>query len=276
MGFREAVSHVFKNYANFNGRARRSEYWYFFLFNWLVGIVATVLLIAISGVGLVGIGYSRAYAAGGALSAAGIIGFLYSVYCLAIILPTIAVTCRRLHDVGKSGAYILIGFIPVVGWIFLLIWMLQDSDPGNNQYGPNPKSSYGSAWSDSASGKNVTVAIEPPPMARQAAPQVQGRTLYLQGIAGCYSGQRIPINGQILIGRGPDCSLQFPQDTNGVSRKHCILRLNGNQLLIQDLGSSFGTYINGNVRLNANQAASLRPGDRIFIGSNGQGFVVVG
>ncbi len=254
MGLWEAVSHVFNNYATFSGRARRSEFWYFYLFNLLIGFAAGIL-IALSG---------------------GIISFLYGIYCLAIIIPGIAVTCRRLHDIGRSGSYILIGFVPIVGWIFLLIWMLQDSDPGSNQYGPNPKSSYGSAWSAPVEDRNVTVAIEPPPQIRQPTPAAQGSVVYLQGISGCYNGQRIPIRGQILIGRGPDCSLQFPQDTNGVSRRHCVIRANGSQLLIQDLGSSFGTYINGNTRLSANQTASLRPGDRIFIGSNGQGFVIVG
>ncbi len=104
-----------KKYAVFNGRATRSEYWYFFLLN---------LVIAIA-VGIV------AY----------LIGFeeLSFLYGLAVLVPTWAVTVRRLHDIGRSGWMILISLIPLVGSIWLLVLMCLDSSPAENKYGPNPK-----------------------------------------------------------------------------------------------------------------------------------------
>ena len=66
-------------------------------------------------------------------------GLLQGLYDLAVLIPSIAVTVRRLHDTGRTGWWILIGLIPVIGGIVLLIFMLLDSEPGENQYGPNPK-----------------------------------------------------------------------------------------------------------------------------------------
>lgn len=118
MGFVEAVKSVFSKYAKFSGRARRSEYWYFVLFEFIVGIV-------LGGVALV-IGESVATA-------------IESVWTLATFIPVLAVTWRRLHDIGKSGAWFFIGLIPLVGEIILLIWLCKDSEPGDNRFGPNPK-----------------------------------------------------------------------------------------------------------------------------------------
>lgn len=115
---------VFKKYAVFSGRARRKEYWFFLLINCIVILILSVIDGAIArlapdvGVGLLG-----------------------SIYSLAVLIPSIAVSVRRLHDADHSGWWLLIGFIPVVGAIVLLIFMLQDSKPGENQYGANPKDS---------------------------------------------------------------------------------------------------------------------------------------
>lgn len=107
---------VLKKYAVFNGRARRKEYWMFFLFNLIILLV---------------IGFVE-----GLFGSPGIIGVLYS---LAILIPGIAVSVRRLHDTGRSGWWLLIGFIPLLGVIVLLVFMVLDSKPGENQYGANPK-----------------------------------------------------------------------------------------------------------------------------------------
>lgn len=103
MDFGEAIKVCFNKFANFEGRARRSEYWWFMLFVNLVSIVTC--------------------------------GFASIVF----LVPTIAVTARRLHDIGRSGWWQLISFIPLAGAILLLIWTVQDSAPGTNEYGPNPK-----------------------------------------------------------------------------------------------------------------------------------------
>jgi uncharacterized membrane protein YhaH (DUF805 family) len=116
---------VLKKYAVFDGRARRKEYWMFFLIN----IVITLVLILIDS--LIGTFSSQAG-----------LGLLSGLYSLAVLLPSIAVTVRRLHDTGRSGWWIIVGLIPLIGGIVLLIFMVLDSQPGANQYGPNPKADY--------------------------------------------------------------------------------------------------------------------------------------
>jgi uncharacterized membrane protein YhaH (DUF805 family) len=113
---------VLKKYAVFDGRARRKEYWMFILFN----IIITAVLALIDS--LIG-----------TIIRQGGFGLLQGLYDLAVLIPSIAVTVRRLHDTGRTGWWILIGLIPVIGGIVLLIFMLLDSEPGENQYGPNPK-----------------------------------------------------------------------------------------------------------------------------------------
>ena len=122
MGFQEAVITVLSKYATFSGRARRSEYWYFVLFNMLIAGVFAVLESAVGG-GFLG----------------RVVTTLSSLASLALLVPGLAVVWRRLHDVGKSGAWYCIILVPVVGVILLLIWLCRDSQPGENSYGPNPK-----------------------------------------------------------------------------------------------------------------------------------------
>ena len=111
-----------KKYACFSGRARRQEYWLFVLFNIIAGIIVGV----ISGV-LVSVTNVAAFA------------FLGTIYNLAVLIPGFAVLFRRLHDTGRSGWWFLVALIPLVGWIVLLVFLCLDSQPGDNQYGPNPK-----------------------------------------------------------------------------------------------------------------------------------------
>ncbi len=101
-------------YSDFEGRSRRSEYWYFCLF-----YLASMILVA-SFFGRFGIFL---------MMFVGVLGFI----------PSLAVTVRRLHDIGKSGWYYLVTFIPFIGTILILIWTCTDSEPGSNEWGPNPK-----------------------------------------------------------------------------------------------------------------------------------------
>ena len=113
---------VLKNYAGFSGRARRKEYWFFVLFNFLI----TIALLFVDGFA----GTFNPQTGFGALSA---------IYGLAVFIPTIAVTVRRLHDTSRTGWWLLIGFIPLIGAIVLLVFMFLDSTAGTNEYGLDPK-----------------------------------------------------------------------------------------------------------------------------------------
>lgn len=107
-----------KQYVDFNGRARRKEYWMFALINGVFGIVASLLDLIIMPEGI------------------GIISLLYSLF---VLLPGIAVCVRRLHDISKSGYWVLIAFVPIVGAIFLLVWACKEGEKFTNSYGPDPK-----------------------------------------------------------------------------------------------------------------------------------------
>jgi uncharacterized membrane protein YhaH (DUF805 family) len=111
-----------KKYAVFSGRSRRKEYWYFVLFNIIVSIVLGWIDALL--------GTRGSYAGAGLLS---------GIYGLAVIIPSLAVTVRRLHDIDRSGWWILIGLVPLIGVIVLLVFALLDGTPGDNRYGPNPK-----------------------------------------------------------------------------------------------------------------------------------------
>jgi uncharacterized membrane protein YhaH (DUF805 family) len=112
---------VFKKSFDFQGRATRSEYWWFILISGIVSFLLGILD-----------GFLGLYNADASL------GLLSGVYSLIVIIPSIAVATRRLHDIGKSGWWQLLLFIPIIGFIILLIWFVTDSKE-DNQYGPNPK-----------------------------------------------------------------------------------------------------------------------------------------
>lgn len=107
---------VVRNYALFTGRARRTEYWMFILFNILFAALASVLDWIL-----------------------GTWNMISGLYGLVMIVPSIAVAVRRLHDINKTGFFLLVGLIPVVGFIWLLILFLKEGDMGDNQYGTDPK-----------------------------------------------------------------------------------------------------------------------------------------
>lgn len=116
---------VLKQYADFKSRASRTEYWIFVLFNLILASVA-MILDNVLGIVFAGAG----------------IGIFYSLFALILLVPCLAVTIRRLHDIGKSGRFILLALIPVVGTIWLLVLLAQKSTPGENKYGENPNFSY--------------------------------------------------------------------------------------------------------------------------------------
>jgi uncharacterized membrane protein YhaH (DUF805 family) len=113
---------VLKKYAQFHGRARRKEYWYFQMFT--TGIV---IILVILDVGL------------GTFSDDDAVGLLSGLYSLMVFLPSLAVSVRRLHDTDRSAWWLLVALIPVIGVFVLVYFMAQDSTPGQNRYGANPK-----------------------------------------------------------------------------------------------------------------------------------------
>ncbi|RQS73449.1 DUF805 domain-containing protein [Burkholderia sp. Bp8963] len=122
MNFTEAVRSVFNQYATFEGRARRAEYWYFALLTSLVSIACQVI----------------AAVAREASSVALLLAIVALLASLALLVPSLAVTVRRLHDTGRSGWFLLIAFIPLIGGIILLVWMCARGNAGPNRFGPDP------------------------------------------------------------------------------------------------------------------------------------------
>lgn len=113
-----------KQYFDFSGRARRKEYWMFCLFNVIVGIILEIIDSAIGLTFPVGIVE---------------LGILGAIYSLLLFIPGLAVCVRRLHDIGKSGWFYLIGLIPFVGAIILLIWFCKEGEHKTNKWGDDPK-----------------------------------------------------------------------------------------------------------------------------------------
>ncbi|MFE7860696.1 DUF805 domain-containing protein [Streptomyces sp. NPDC057403] len=107
-----------KKYAEFSGRSRRKEYWMFALFVGIIDVILAVVPIA---------------------SKTPALFALLGIFYLAILVPSLAVGVRRMHDTGRSGWWLLIGAVPFIGGIWLLVLTCLDSQPGPNQYGPNPK-----------------------------------------------------------------------------------------------------------------------------------------
>lgn len=115
-----------KQYATFEGRARRREYWYFALGNFvaIVGLSIVDMMI-------------------GTFDEKAEIGLLSGLYTLAVFIPGIAVSVRRLHDTDRSGWWLLIALVPLVGWLVMLVFACLDSQPGGNRFGTNPKGVIG-------------------------------------------------------------------------------------------------------------------------------------
>jgi uncharacterized membrane protein YhaH (DUF805 family) len=120
MDFTTAVKTCFNKYATFSGRAVRSEYWWFVLFLIIANIVASVLDMAIMGNG--GMGFQP----------------ISTIFALATLLPSLAAGARRLHDTGRTGWWLLLAFIPILGAIILIWFLAQRGEDGTNAYGPAP------------------------------------------------------------------------------------------------------------------------------------------
>ncbi len=120
LSFGEAVNKALaQNYCNFSGRASRSEYWWYALFTMILGAVIGFVL------GIFGAGSTA-------------VSVIQGLVSLALLLPGLGLCVRRLHDISKSGWWIFISLVPLLGAILLIIWFCKPSDAGMNQYGPEP------------------------------------------------------------------------------------------------------------------------------------------
>jgi uncharacterized membrane protein YhaH (DUF805 family) len=186
VSFGAALSSCFNQYVGFSGRARRSEYWFFALFCFLVDVAASVLDAALG------------------------VRVLSVLASLALVLPTLAVTVRRLHDTDRTGWWLLIGLVPVAGVIVLLVFVCLDSQPFPNRYGPSPKPPIG----------GYPQAPYPPAGYGQPYPQQPYGQPYAQQPYGQapsphqpYGGQPYPHqpNGQQPYGQQPYPQAPYPQ-----------------------------------------------------------------
>jgi len=230
---------VWKQYADFSGRARRKEFWMFTLFNTLIGFVMCLIMIP-----LIFTGKYIPFI---------IIVILFTCYSIAIFIPSLAVAVRRLHDIGKSGWYFFIGFIPFVGGIILFIWNLQDSEAGGNQWGPNPKEFV----MDDYPNRSIHQNQERDGIIPSSA-HMHHSTLHCRVNDDTYN-YTIDTH-RTSIGRERDNHLIINHPT--VSRHHAEIVAHGSGFEIIDKGSSNKVIVNGHFV----DRATLRDNDMIGLG----------
>ena len=122
VGFGEAIIRGFRNYATFSGRATRAESWWWVLFTVLTGIVLAVVDTLTGTMGMFGDS-----------------GLLGQLFALAVLVPSVALGARRLHDINRTGWWLLLWFVLVIGWVVLIVWAIKRGDKGPNKYGPGPR-----------------------------------------------------------------------------------------------------------------------------------------
>jgi uncharacterized membrane protein YhaH (DUF805 family) len=222
-------------YADFSSRARRKEFWMFYLFNMLIFILFYLLI-------------ALAFAFGDETLLMLVIA-LFVIYLLAAFIPYLAVTVRRLHDTGKSGWTILISLIPLIGGFLLLIFLLTDSYPMSNQWGPNPKERNGA---NSYEDRSRDPAFRQDRETRHFQQQQQRTTERYT---------RISIN----IGRDSSCDIRVDDRFEDVSRHHATITEESGALIFEDRSSN-GSSVNGQ-RLHHSRKV-IQNGDRIILGAN--------
>lgn len=267
------VKAVFRKYAVFDGRSKRSEYWYFWLFNFclsiVVGSVFSLFIIPAIEAGL---------EAG--IIAAVIILCIYCLYLLASLIPSLAVICRRLHDTNRSGACIFISLIPVVGAIILFIWLCEQSTYGDNAYGPSPADTNDgvSRARESGYADNPVTAPMPAPAIPAGRPQAVHEPsvrIKLLCNTGALAGQVFSSGDTLCIGRSKsNCNVVFPAETKGISRIHCCLKLRHGQVMLMDMGSSCGTFLQDGTKLKPNEPVIVNDNTRFYLAGRETSFTV--
>lgn len=259
---------VLKQYVDFKGRARRKEYWMFMLFNVIFAIVAMILD------NVFGTTYNITF-----------YGFFYTIYCLAVFLPGLGVSVRRLHDTGKSGWFMLLALIPFIGPLIILVFTVLDSDPLDNKYGPNPKiesetSGNSKPYDDSttpAYHKQMNQKMASENSNPEAAFAIQEDSIKIFPIKlvqqnGIYAGHEYTIQGQLhgniyesKIGRpstGNQPDLGIHEQT--ISRLHASLFFDGNDFKLQHHSGNNSSSINGS-SMQSGEYYNLSVGDKLSL-----------
>ena len=180
------------------------------------------------------------------------------IFWLGTVVPNLAVSWRRLHDTGRSGAWVFLSLVPLVGVLILILWMAEDSQPGTNPFGPNPKGAQAPAARHE--GRNIP---------QRAAVQVQC-------INGPMQGQTFSLGPQGLwFGRDAACAVRFPDGTPGISRVHCRLGWDRGAPVLVDLNSRFGTFLVSGKQLPPNYPEAVSPGARFYLGNPGNLFQII-
>ena len=241
---------VWKNYAVFSGRARRKEYWFFFLFNVLIAIVLRLV--------------------DGALFAGAGVAVLSLLFGLAVFLPGLAVMVRRLHDTDRSGWWVLISLIPLIGPIVLLVFMSIDGTPGQNRFGPNPvdddpqlaPASPGVA-SAAPQAASQTPNYLQPATAQPPTVVLQGQDMEGHRVAATIAGQLLA-RGTVAVGRGTAADVAINHIE--VSRVHLLLEWLHGELRVRDNRSTNGTFLNGRP-VASGYSVPLHSGDMLTLGT---------
>ena len=180
------------------------------------------------------------------------------IFWLGTVVPNLAVSWRRLHDTGRSGAWVFLSLVPLVGVLILILWMAEDSQPGTNPFGPNPKGAQATAARHE--GRNIP---------QRAAVQVHC-------INGPMQGQTFSLGPQGLwFGRDAACAVRFPNGTPGISRVHCRLGWDRGVPVLVDLNSRFGTFLVSGKQLPPNYPEAVSPGARFYLGNPGNLFQII-
>lgn len=278
VGMIEAGKLFFKNYANFRGRARRSEYWKASIFCGLISGLISGLIFGLSFLSIEIVLFMS------------IVGFIWS---FAILIPSFSIQIRRLHDIGYNGWYLLFYLIPLVGSIMLLIWMCTDSKE-DNEWGPNPKyrpirrpmpkaqpapaarpaSIPGdiplTALPTSAQRLPDTPAIPAPSV--QPAVSAFSATLIL--CTGPMAGKQFTYRAgeRVVFGRSSSANAVL-NGYDKVSGTHCRVEIGSNSVTVTDLGSTNGTKVGGQ-RLSPNAPVKVPHGGVIILADNNCAFQV--
>jgi uncharacterized membrane protein YhaH (DUF805 family) len=247
----------FKKYAQFSGRASRSEYWMFQLLYFIVALFCIALMfLGVGERGLAGI-------FGGGWGTSTSLGFAILVaWVVLAFIPNLTVTVRRFHDQNLEGWYVLFYLIPWLGQLVVFIFMCLPGTEGDNKFGPDPKT------------KAEMPAVPPNQLIYAENPIAQHPSTQKLSISGFDATGRVvnlildPQNsnrGDLAWTIGRSLSAHMPVDDKSVSREHAEIRMAGSSFTITDLGSTNGTKLNGR-QLRIGEASQFQPGDTILVG----------